>query len=460
MSTIDIATNRYLTGNYGPVPDEITAEDLPVTGTIPAELEGRWLRNGPNPRGPVDPATHHWFLGDGMVHGLRLRGGRAEWYRNRWVRSDAIANALGEEPRGGPRFGGRDFGANTSVGGFAGRTWALVEGGGNPVELTYDLDTVGRSDFGGTLAGPFTAHPNYDPATGELHAMTYSWPDLGDHVSYVVVGPDATVRRTVDIAVPDMIMLHDMSLTERYAVLYDLPVTVDLDAALGGASFPFRWNQDHPARVGLLPREGEATDVVWVDVPPCYVFHPLNGYDTDDGRVVLDVCRYETMFARDVLGPFGDAMPTLDRWTIDPVRRTVGEDRIDERAHEFPRHHPGLGGRPYRYGYTAGVDPTSPAVFSSTYKADLATGTVTAHDHGAGRGGAEPVFVPRPGSSAEDDGWLLVAVYDAGADTSELVILDARDMAADPVARIHLPRRVPHGFHGNWVPDASVPPTA
>ena len=77
------STNPYLAGSMAPVADEVTAVDLPVTGTIPEELEGRWLRNGPNPLGAVDPSAHHWFLGDGMVHAVRLRGRRAEWYRNR-----------------------------------------------------------------------------------------------------------------------------------------------------------------------------------------------------------------------------------------------------------------------------------------------------------------------------------------------------------------------------------------
>ena len=82
MTTI---TSNWLTGNFGPVTEEVTAVDLAVTGTIPDGLDGRYLRNGPNPRGEVDPASYHWFTGDGMVHGVRLRDGRAEWYRNRWV---------------------------------------------------------------------------------------------------------------------------------------------------------------------------------------------------------------------------------------------------------------------------------------------------------------------------------------------------------------------------------------
>lgn len=464
MSTTEpIVTNPYLSANRRPVEEEVTAYDLPVVGSIPTELEGRWLRNGPNPLpGTADPATHHWFMGDGMVHGLRLRDGKAEWYRNRWLRATHVAEALGEDPVDGPRFGGRDLGPNTSVGGFAGKTWAMVEAGGTPMTLDYDLETIGWDAFSGTLPAAFTAHPKYDPATRELHAMTYCWPDLVDHVQYVVVGPDGLVTKTVDIPVTDMIMLHDMSLTERYAVVYDLPVTVDIELAMQ-ERFPFRWNPDREARVGLLPRDGVAEDIVWAPVEPCYVFHPMNAYDTDDGKVVLDVCRYEKMFDQDLRGPFGDSLATLDRWTVDPAAGTVNEERISDRYQEFPRHADSVGGRPYRWGYSAGVNPVEAGrdgeAFGATYKIDVHTGETVVHDHGPGRGGAEPVFVAREDATAEDDGWLMVLVHDATDDHSDLVILDAQDVAGTEVARITLPQRVPDGFHGNWVSDRSVPPS-
>ncbi len=453
-------TNPYLSANRAPVTEEVTAFDLPVVGEIPAELEGRWLRNGPNPIGAVDPATHHWFMGDGMVHGVRLRGGKAEWYRNRWLRSTPVAEALGEEPVGGPRFGGRDHGPNTNVGGWAGKTWAMVEAGGTPMTMTYDLDTIAFDDFSGTLQAGFSAHPKFDPVNRELHAMTYAWPDLMDHVQYVVVGSDGRVTKTVDIPVSDMIMLHDMSLTGTYAVVYDLPVTVDIELALQ-ERFPFRWNPEREARVGLLPRDGDAGDIIWAPVEPCYVFHPMNAYDSEDGKVVLDVCRYEKMFDKDLRGPFGDSLATLDRWTADPVAGTVHEERISDRYQEFPRHNDSVGGRPYRYGYSSAVrdlsvDATQEA-FGATYKIEVDTGATEVHDHGPGRGGAEPVFVARDGATAEDDGWLIVLVHDATTDTSDLVILDAQEMAE--TARVSLPQRVPDGFHGNWVSDRTVSPT-
>jgi carotenoid cleavage dioxygenase-like enzyme len=95
------AKSRFLQGPFATVTEEITAFDLPVTGQLPVELNGRYLRNGPNPMSLDDP-NYHWFLGTGMVHGVRLRGGRAEWYRNRWVLSNAVANVLGEKWPAGP----------------------------------------------------------------------------------------------------------------------------------------------------------------------------------------------------------------------------------------------------------------------------------------------------------------------------------------------------------------------
>lgn len=447
----------YLSGNYGPVTDEITAFDLPVSGEIPLELEGRLLRNGPNPIHPPDPASHHWFLGDGMVHGVRLRGGRAEWYRNRFVGSTRVGDRLG---RTWPRAVTASTGPNTNVIGHAGRTYAIVEAGTKPVELDYELETLGTDGFGDTLPNGYTAHPKYDPLTGEMHAINYAPLALADKLEYVVVGPDGTTTKALQISAPTMPMVHDMGLTQKYAVVMDLPVAVDLDIALGGASFPLRWFDDYDARIGLLPRS--ATDesaIIWCSIEPCYAFHPLNSYDLDDGRVVVDICVYDRLFDRDRNGPFRDALPTLERWTLDPHRRAVARDGIDDRTQEFPRVAGTVLNRPHRYGYTVslGTDVAKWA-FGDTIKHDLVAGTSVVHDHGPGRGAGEPVFIGRDGGTAEDDGWIITTVYDATTDRSDIVLLDAADIAGPEVARIELPARIPHGFHGNWVRDTVTPP--
>ena len=440
-----------LSGNFGPVAEETTARDLRVTGRIPEQLEGRLLRIGPNPIAP-DPATYHWFLGNGLVHGLALRGGRAAWYRSRFVRDDEVVAAKGWPPVPGPQRADQLGGgiANTNVISHAGRTFAIVEGGNLPVELDDNLATVRRSDFGGTLRAGFSAHPKRDPDTGELHAAVYG--AGARRIQYVVVGVDGRVRKTVDVPVPGSPMVHDCAITPSYFVLLDLPVVVDEAAAGGGGGLPYTWQPDYGARVGLLPRDGGAQDVIWREIEPCFVFHPLNAFEDGDGRVVVDVVRLPQSFASERYQA-GNGPPTLDRWTIDPRGGPVKEERLDDRPQEFPRHDERRVGKPHRYGYSVEIGPGFS--FEALLKHDLRERRTERHEEGPARRFMEPVFVPRSPDAEEDDGWVLAYAYDADADRSDVVILDARDFSAEPVATIHLPVRVPFGFHGNWIPDVS-----
>ena len=453
------ADNRFLDGSFAPVKEEITASDLPVTGQVPAELSGRYLRNGPNPLGLDDP-NYHWFVGAGMVHGVRLRDGRAEWYRNRWVRSKAVAAALGEQWPGGPVHENLDFAANTHVIAHGGRTLATVEAGALPYELSYELGTIGPCDFGGTLPGGFAAHTRFDHRTGDLHAIAYFW--AWDHVQHVVVDAAGTVTRTTDIAVPDGPMMHDFALTGRYVVLLDLPVTFSLDAVSAGKEMPYVWNPEHQARVGLLPRDGSPA-VQWIEIAPCWVFHCLNAYDNDDGQVVLDLCQYDPSFDVSTLwsahGPV-----TLDRWVIDPAAGTVTQQRLDDRWQEFPRVDDRVVSRAHRYGYSAVIGQVARAVTAAgdfaddafanaILKHDLDHGTVQAHEFGRDATVGEAVFAPASPDAAEDDGYVLAFAHNPERGAADLVILAGQDFTAEPVARIHLPTRIPLGFHGSWIPD-------
>lgn len=477
--------NTYLEGLFGPVREETTLTELEVTGALPEHLDGRYLRNGPNPIGEIDPATYHWFTGDGMVHGIRLRDGRAEWYRNRWVRSDRVAAALGEPSRSRRRHrAGMDaVAANTNVIQHASRTIALIESGMACFELTDELDTVGPCDFDGSLSGGYTAHPKRDPETGELHAVSYHF-GRGNKVQYSVIGTDGRARRTVDVEVGGSPMMHDFSLTENYAVLYDLPVTFNvrqvvdaavpralrtparlvLEALIGrvrvpdpvvaaqgrrirsNAGLPYAWDPDYRARVGVLPREGTADQVRWFDVEPCYVFHPMNAYEDTDGSIVLDVVRHPSMFRTEHRGP-NEGPPTLDRWTIDLAAGKVRESRLDDQPQEFPRVDERLLGRRHRYGYAAGVELGGTSV-DRLIKHDLVSGTSTSRSFGAGTQVGEFVFVETPGEPEEGVGSLMGMVHTA--DSADLVVLDAGTL--EDVARVHLPVRVPLGFHGNWCP--------
>ena len=435
--------DMYLENNFAPVDVETTLTELTWTGSIPDELTGRFLRNGPNPLQKVNPDSHHWFIGDGMVHGLRLDSGRADWYRNRWVRSESIAADLGEEVGDRNLSGGSP---NTHVIGHAGRTWALVESGTPPVELGYELDTIGHS----ASWGAYTAHPKVDPETNELHAISYDWANYRDHVKYVVMDASANTTKVLDIPMPGMSMIHDMSITRNYVVIYDFPVTLSFMALATGSGFPFRWNPEHEARVGLLPRSVGAEDIIWSPVSQSYAYHPMNAYENEDGNVVIDICRYDRMFDGDTHGPFGDSTPKLDRWEVNPVLRKVSETRVDDRDQEFPRCHPDLNGKPYRYGYTVAAEGTS---FPRIFKQDMQTGASSTYEFGPGRHGAEPYFIPRESATSEDDGYLMTYVYDESRKASELVILDALDLTRPALAQIQLPVRVPYGFHGSWIAD-------
>ena len=401
-----MTANPYLAGNFAPLEDEISADALSVIGEIPRELNGRLLRIGPNPIDP-DPATHHWFLGSGMVHGLRLREGRAEWFRSRYVRDDRVVAAKHWPPVAGP-VGSLQLGegvANTNIIGHAGKLFALVEAGNLPVELDRDLETVGRTDLGGPLPGGLSAHPHLDHDTGELHAAAYS--PLWQHIQYVVIGTDGRVRRTVDVPVPGQPMVHDCMITRNYFIVLDLPVILDPSVAEAGYSLPYKWHPEYGARVGLLPREGTADQITWHEVEPCYVFHPMNGYEDEQGRVVLDVVRHGRMFAEDMRGP-GDGISTLDRWTIDPTKTRVHEQRLDDSPQEFPRLDERLTGKPYRYGYTADLPEFN--VMGGIRKYDLHAGTADVHSEGDDRIFLEPVFVPRSDDAGEDDGWVMAYV--------------------------------------------------
>ena len=444
----------YLTGIHAPLTQEYTLADLSVTGTIPVGLSGRYLRNGPNPVTMPDAASYHWFVGDGMVHGLAIRDGKALWYRNRWVRSADVAAALGEAVPPGPRLDRFDS-PNTNVIGHAGRTWAIVEAGGKPVELSHELATIAHNPFDGTLAGPYTAHPHRDPETGELHAICYAGSAFNT-VWHTVIDADGRCIREEPIAVQHGPSIHDCALTRHYVLVLDLPVTFSMKAMLGGYRFPYQWNPAHPARVGLLPRGGKGSDIIWVPVAPCYVFHPGNAFEDDAGRVVVDMVVHDTMFAESTRGPDSQGC-RLERWTIDPAALTTERRVIHEAPQEFPRYDERRSMQPYRYLYSVAVPPGDGGELAIAdtrlYRHDLTGGGTLARDFGPRRHPGEFVFVPRAETGAEDDGWLVGLVVDAARDTSELVIVNADDFLGEPQATIAIPHRIPPGFHGNWVTD-------
>ncbi|MEO3758495.1 carotenoid oxygenase family protein [Mycobacterium sp. B14F4] len=427
----------HLRGNYAPVADELTEYDLPVDGAIPPEIDGWYLRNGPNPR----QATAHWFTGDGMIHGVRIEGGRAKWYRNRWVRTDSFVSDFPVYNADGTR-NLRSSVANTHIVNHAGKTLALVESS-LPYEITNDLETLGAYDFGGKLVDSMTAHPKICPTTGELHFFGYG-NIFTPHVTYhrADSNGELTINRPLDV--PALTMMHDFALTAEHVIFMDLPIVFNLDAALSGeGDMPYRWDDDYGARLGVLRRDDPFGAVTWFDIDPCYVFHVANAYDDGDS-IVLQAIRYPELWRG--TGGF-DADGVLWSWIIDLTTGTVSQRQLDDRAVEFPRIDDRLATLPARYAVSVGD--------GRLVRYDLTTGDGVEHAFGspeAPGGPGEAVFVPSTsGPADESSGWYLGYVYDPVRDGSDLVVIDASDFTGPPVARIQLPQRVPYGFHGNWI---------
>jgi len=441
--------NPYLTGIHTPLKAEATYTDLKVTGEIPASLNGLYVRNGPNPLKTPNHATHHWFVGDAMLHGVRLKDGKALWYRNRWIRGAHISEALREKPVPGPQGRGTP---NTNVVGHAGKILAIVEAGGFPAEMSETLETQTFSDFDGTMGKAFSAHPHLDPDTGEMHAITYT-PQDPVTVWHTVLDKQGRVRRNEPIAVQDGPSIHDCMITKSYVIVMDLPVTFSMPSLIAGDSFPYRWNPKHAARIGLLPREGKGSDIIWCDIDPCYIFHPANAFETADGKVVMDAAVHATMFAEGATGPDSVRTP-FERLVIDPVAKRVTRTVIDASPQEFPRPDERRMGKPYRYAYCVALpDIPDPGTLADSriIKHDLEAGTRQVRDFGKGKTPGEFVFVPAHASSGEDEGWLIGYVLDRASNATDLVILNARDFTGPAQARITIPHAIPPGFHGNFI---------
>jgi carotenoid cleavage dioxygenase-like enzyme len=421
-------------GDYAPVADELTAFDLPVEGTIPAQLNGWYLRNGPNPR----QATAHWFTGDGMIHGVRLENGRAAWYRNRWVRTESFESPFPVYNSDGTRNLHSSV-ANTHVINHAGKTLALVESS-LPYEIGNDLQTIGAYDFRGKLVDSMTAHPKICPTTNELHFFGYG-SIFAPHVTYhrADANGELTINRPVDV--PGLTMMHDFALTASHVIFMDLPMVFKVDIATNGKrDMPYRWDDNYGARLGVLRRDDPFGAIRWFDIDPCYVFHVANAYDVGNS-IVLQAVRYPELW-RDT-GDF-EVDGVMWRWTINLSTGTVDERQLDDRSVEFPRIDDRLAGLPARYAITVGDH--------SLIRYDMDRDAAEEHRFAGGAPG-EAVFAAADSTGHERSGWYLTYVYDQMRDGSDLVILDATDITAEPVARVRLPQRVPHGFHGNWITD-------
>ncbi|NEU75109.1 9-cis-epoxycarotenoid dioxygenase [Hassallia byssoidea VB512170] len=453
---VTTAVNPYLDGNFAPVHKEITSDTLKVIGELPPDLSGMFVRNGPNPQWtPI--GQYHWFDGDGMLHGVRISNGKAT-YRNRYVQTKgwkieheagiALWSGILEPSKDNPHGYYKNT-ANTALIWHAGQFLALWEGGAPHLIKVPNLDTIGEYTYNGKLKSAFTAHPKVDPVTGEMMFFGYSF--APPYLQYSVVSSSGELLRTVPIDLPMGVMMHDFAITENYTIFMDLPLTFSPQRAQRGEP-GMMFERDRPSRFGIVPRHGDNSNIRWFESPACYVFHTLNAYEEGD-EVVLIACRMNstTIFAspQDTHADPQANITRLHQWRFNLSTGAVREEMLDDVPTEFPRVNENFLGRQTRYGYALKME-------EGLIKYDLSNGKSQTHNFGKGRYGGEAVFAPSPNPTSEDEGWLITFVHDTTEDTSELVVVNAQDVNAEPVARVLIPQRVPHGFHGAWVSEEQL----
>jgi len=454
--------NPHLTGNNTPVYDEITATDLEVIGTIPSDIKGNFLRVGPNPYYVPDSDRYHIFDGDGMIHGVHIDNGSAT-YRNRFIRS---AGFVEEQKKGGWIYPGLNmFGdylakgemprskntGNTAMVFHNNQLFAMMEGG-TPYRISLpELTTDGEHDFDGTVTHNFTAHPKVDMTTGEM--MTFGYGITPPFLTYSVVDQSGRATHSTELSLPKPIMMHDCAITKNYTIFPDLPLVFDLEKMMSGGGL-VNWDADNGCRIGIVPRNGDDSSMRWFEIEESFLFHVANAWEEGD-EVVFQACRsnrggIESTAGVDVTETLGQ----LHEWRFNMQSGAVTSKALDQDYYcDFPRIHDDLVGHKNRYIYAARFRVEPMPTFAGEIKYDNTTGAIQVHQFGEHCESGEAVFVPRINATAEDDGYVVCFVYNSQTDTSECQIIDAQRFEEEPVARIKIPQRVPHGFHAAWVAD-------
>ena len=463
------AGNPYLLGAFSPVFEEIVADNLKVIGEIPKDINGMYVRNGPNPRF-VPKGHYHWFDGDAMLHALQIREGKAT-YRNRWIRTP---NFLEEERAGKCLWQGimgrlsensglssnriplKDS-ANTAIAYHDGKLlagWYLC---GDLYSIDPStLETLGKESYNNTLTSKAMAHVKVDEQTNEM--MFFDYELTKSYLGYGVVNGTGTVKHFTRIKTPGPRIPHDLGITENYSILMDLPLIYDLEVmAKHGKALPV-FRRELPSRFGILPRYGDGDSIRWFEAKPCYIYHVVNAWEEGD-EIIMDCCinpeptpqklnRYASKMEK--LNAYLRLKTFLYRYHFNMVTGETREYALDDVETEFALINSAYIGRKSRYSYIQHLDTSEKLRFDGIVKYDTETNSSQTYYYGKGCFGSESPFIPKPNAKEEDDGYVISFVTNERDGHSEVVILDAKDIEQEPLARVIIPQRVPLGFHACW----------
>jgi carotenoid cleavage dioxygenase-like enzyme len=468
----------YRTGPWRPQTTEWDADDLTaVEGEVPKDLDGVYLRNTENPLHPALKA-YHPFDGDGMVHVVSFRDGKA-FYRNRFIRTDGF---LAENEAGGPLWPGlaepvdlakRDHGwgarglmkdaSSTDVIVHRGTALTTFYQCGDLYRLDpYTADTRGTESWNGDF--PFdwgvSAHPKVDDRTGELLFFNYS--KQAPYMHYGVVDANNDLVHYVDVPLPGPRLPHDMAFTENYVILNDFPLFWE-PSYLERHAHVARFHRDMPSRFAVIPRRG--SDITWFEAEPTFVLHFTNAYEDGDEIVLDGFFQGDPEPADNGMGnkwqrafrflALDRMQARLHRWRFNLATGAVSEERLSDSITEFGMINAGYAGAKYRYTYAATGKP-SWFLFDGLVKHDLVSGSEERFAFDDGVYGSETAMAPRVGSTGEDDGYLVTLTTDMNADASYCLVFHAARVADGPVCKLTLPERISSGTHSTWAPGSEL----
>jgi carotenoid cleavage dioxygenase len=466
--------NPYLSGPYASNAREYNAdtESLQVIGEIPRDLHGMFVRNHHNQvHEPL--GVYHPFDGDGMLHAMLFENGKAT-YRNRFVRTTGFLaeQAAGRSlwpgmlrpdlaaRRGWGAMGAMKDNAGTDIKCHAGKLLASMSQGSEPWRLDpITLETLGPDPaWARSVPEGVASHYKVDNFTGEM--MFFNYPEKPPYMNYGIIDRHNKLVHYEPIELPGSRWPHDLGITQNFTVLHDLPLYFEPEGLKRG-EHKLIFNRDQPARFGVLPRHGNNASVRWFEASPCYILHITNCHEAGD-EVIMDGCimpNYQTVPVNAAGNIYERIRANLDkhnnptlmhRWRFNLKTGRTVEERLDDEISEFPVCSNDYVGRPYRYSYNV-LYKKGDWLFSGLKRFDLLSGKTARYEYGAGRYGSEPQVARAINARAEDDGYVITMMADMNANTSEIMVLRADDIAAGPVARIILPERMGVGTHACWI---------
>lgn len=438
---------------------EVSLEALPIRGQIPLWLSGTLFRNG-----PAHFQGGHWFDGLAMIHKFSFQHGVVS-YANRFLRTEAYHRVMSGSGSNGFGTGGAQGGnnANVNILKVDHHFLALTE---SPAVVEFDpvdLTTIGIFPFQDEIpAHMTTAHPHLDIHSGQIINFTVQFGRTNQYHVYSM-DPKTAKRRVIGtVETQEPAYMHSFAVTERYVLLVEFPLLIQPFMLMNGNSFvdSLAWKAERGTRLIVMNKASGKVEKI-VEGEAGFGYHIINAFEKGSD-IILDVCMsgssaaIHNLFIDQMTGKEkAQSHPKFKRFYLSPGQSHARAETVSPETMELPSiYYQRCNGRDYRFAYgisTSSIRPEN--VSNQLIKIDTTTGQSWIW-HEEDNYPGEPVFVPSPGATGEDQGVLLSVVLDGLKGKSYLLVLDAKNL--EEVGRAEVPHHIPFGFHGIYTIEGTL----